>query len=116
MLITPEEMNTPMFCALHEHKGQNKSSYLKSISNQSGIMFWLGYLYKKISQNSCEQQVRLINEKGYKEFLKDQKQLSAQIATEVTRKAKRDRQFMMKKEVDPDTMTKEEIKEVERNK
>ena len=75
--ISAEEMNTPMFCALHEHKGQNKSAYLKSISNQSGIMFWLGYLYKKISQNNCEQKVRTINEKGYKEYLKEQKTLSA---------------------------------------
>ena len=49
--ITPEEMNTPMFCALHENKSNNgmKSFYVKSVSHQAGIMFWLGYLYKKIA-------------------------------------------------------------------
>jgi len=42
-------MNTPMFCALHENKNNNKSVYQKSVLHQSGIMFWLGYLYKKIA-------------------------------------------------------------------
>jgi len=49
IVVTPEEMNTPMFCALHEQKNSNKSVYQKSVLHQSGIMFWLGYLYKKIA-------------------------------------------------------------------
>jgi hypothetical protein len=64
--VTPEEMNTPMFCALQENKSNNKSTYLKSVLHQSGIIFWLGYLYKKIAQNRCEQKVLLINENGVK--------------------------------------------------
>lgn len=40
-----------MFCALHENKSNtgSKSVYVKSVSHQAGIMFWLGYLYKKIA-------------------------------------------------------------------
>lgn len=54
--ITAEEMNTPMFCALHENKSNtgSKSVYVKSVSHQAGIMFWLGYLYKKIAQSKME--------------------------------------------------------------
>ena len=62
--ITAEEMNTPMFCALHESKNTNnsKSTYVKSVSHQAGVMFWLGYLYKKIAQSRCEQRVRILND------------------------------------------------------
>lgn len=68
-------MNTPMFCALHENKNNNKSVYQKSVLHQSGIMFWLGYLYKKIAQNQCEQRVKLINGKSSAELKKFEKGL-----------------------------------------
>lgn len=73
--VTPGEMNTPMFCALHENKNNNKSVYQKSVLHQSGIMFWLGYLYKKIAQNQCEQRVKLINGKSFAELKKFEKGL-----------------------------------------
>ena len=70
--VSDLEMNTPMFCALQEfqeNKGRkNKSVYQKSVRHQSGIIFWLGYLYKKIAQNKCEQKVRLINERSFNEY------------------------------------------------
>ena len=47
--VTPEEMNTPMFCALQQNENVQKTQYLKSVLHQSGIIFWLGYLYKKIA-------------------------------------------------------------------
>lgn len=95
LAVSQEEVNTPMFCALHECKSQNansnKSAYQKSVLNQTSIMFWLGYLYKKIAQNSCEQQVKIINEKGFDEFKREQKTLVAQISTAVLREARNNR-------------------------
>lgn len=77
--MTSEEINTPMFCALHETKNSNsngsKSVYAKSVSHQAGIMFWLGYLYKKIAQSRCEQKVRIINDSGLDELKKFEKTL-----------------------------------------
>jgi len=89
--ITPEEMNTPMFCALHENKNNNgsKSVYVKSVSHQAGIMFWLGYLYKKIAQSRMEQKVRIINDSGTEDLRKFEKTLAQQIASQHTREARR---------------------------
>ena len=81
-----------MFCALYESRGGQhgaKAQYRKSVLNQASVMFWLGYLYKKIAQNSCEQQVRLINDKGFRAYRQEQRALAIQIGSEVTREARR---------------------------
>ena len=52
MDVSEEEMNTPMYCALFELKGNGKNVYVKSVQHQAGLMFWLSYLYRKIYQNS----------------------------------------------------------------
>jgi hypothetical protein len=117
LAVGQEEMNTPMFCALHECKNSNKSAYQKSVLNQTSIMFWLGYLYKKIAQNNCEQQVRVINEKGFDEFKREQKTLATQIATAVLREARNNRvisQSQRREAGNRATLTREERLERER--
>jgi len=55
--ISNEDLNTPMYNALSNGEGSSSGVYQRSVQNQMGLMFWLGYLYKKIVQNRCEQRV-----------------------------------------------------------
>ena len=78
-------------------------------------MFWLGYLYKKIPQNGCEQQVRTINEKGFEEFKREQKTLANQISREVLREARHYRLIHERRMAgDTTAITREEALEAQR--
>jgi hypothetical protein len=64
MDVSEEEMNTPMYCALFELKGNGKNVYVKSVQHQAGLMFWLSYLYRKIYQNSNVSQLLFMIQHG----------------------------------------------------
>lgn len=65
--VTDEEINTPMFCALYQSRngvwGNNtQGQNVRLTSHFFGAIFWLGYLYKKISQYRCEVKVKIFND------------------------------------------------------
>lgn len=115
-VITPEEMNTPMFCALQESGSRgNKPYYLKSVHHQqAGLAFWLGYLYKKLSQSNAEALVRTLNEKGVAELTAQRKQLGKQIENQFPREAQRWRQLQDARAAGQRLPSREELLERER--
>lgn len=74
--ISEEEFNTPLFCALKQGRfNQQLGGNSKIGTHQVGVMFWLGYLYKKKSQNHNEILVKIYNDNSQgrtaKEYKKD---------------------------------------------
>ena len=55
--LNDDDKNTPMYSAIQDTYGRSPSSEQSGVPSQQCMIFWLGYLFKKIQQNKCETMV-----------------------------------------------------------
>lgn len=52
--LSNEDKNTPMYCVLQELNHNQQVEQKSGVLSQQCMMFWMGYLFKKVHQNRCE--------------------------------------------------------------